>query len=186
MNFTEPAVALLSKSQVHYLAEAKPLYYVARPSLLAWLPDNLFSLAAPVIAYWVFSLFFHLLDISNWKALDPYRLHDSEEVKSRNLASRGDVFKAVILQHVVQTAIGLWWMEDNPAGDLMDHVAGMVKKAPVLLSILRAALGEHRGTSVWLTYGHEMLYFVYWWAIPTVKFLSGMCVPVPSAYSRSR
>ncbi|EKM50363.1 uncharacterized protein PHACADRAFT_263621 [Phanerochaete carnosa HHB-10118-sp] len=176
MNSTEPALALLSKSQVNYITAAKPLYYVARPSLSDWLPDHLLSLAAPVIAYWAASLFFHLLDISNWKALDPYRIHDSEEVKSRNLASRWDVLKAVVLQHIVQTAVGFWWIEDKPSGDLVDHVASMARKAPALLSILRTVLGDHQGMSLWLTYGHEMLYFVYWWAIPTAKLLFGMFI----------
>ncbi|GJE91072.1 sphingosine hydroxylase [Phanerochaete sordida] len=174
MNFTDPALSLLSKAQVNYLAEAKPIYYVARPSLLTWMPDNIFSLAAPVIAYWAASAFFHILDMSEWKALESYRIHDSEEVKSRNLATRWDVFKAVVLQHVIQTAIGLWWMEDKPAGDLVDHVAGMGRKAPALLSILRTVLGDHSGMSVWITHGHGMLYFVYWWAIPFAKFMFGM------------
>ncbi|KIP05499.1 hypothetical protein PHLGIDRAFT_74239 [Phlebiopsis gigantea 11061_1 CR5-6] len=173
MNVTHSAFSLFSKAQLHVLADARPLYYVGRPSLLTWLPDNLFSLAAPVIAYWVASMLFHLLDISDARWLDKYRIHDSEEVKSRNLASRWDVFKAVVLQHIVQTLIGLWWMEDKPAGDLVDHVGDMARKCAVVLSLLRTALGEHRAMSVWLSHGHKIVYVVYWWAIPTSKFLFG-------------
>lgn len=174
MNVTDPTLSFLSKSQLHYLAAARPAYYVPAPALLSWLPDNLLSLAAPVIAYWSASLFFHLLDISNARCLDRYRIHDSEEVKSRNLASRWDVFKAVVLQHVVQTMVGLWWMEDKPSGELVDHVGAMAGKASWMLSLLRMVLGDHRGMSVWLTHGHEILYCLYWWAIPVSKFLLGM------------
>lgn len=173
MNATDAAASLFSNAQLHYVAAARPLYYVARPSLLSWLPDNLSSLAAPVIAYWAASLFFHLLDMSDARWLDPHRIHDSEEVKSRNLASRWDVFKAVIFQHIVQTLIGLWWMEDKPAGDLVDHVADMARKGALVLSLLRTLLGEHSAMSLWLTHGHKMVYFIYWWAIPTFKFLLG-------------
>lgn len=174
MNVTATPLALFSKSQLHFISHSRPLYYAGRPSLLTWLPDNLLSLAAPVIAYWSLSLVFHLLDTSDARWLDRYRIHDSEEVKSRNLASRWDVFKAVIWQHVVQTLIGYWWMEDKPGGDLVDHVAGMAQKAPAILSLLRIALGEHRAMSIWLTHGHEMIYVVYWWAIPMLKFVLGM------------
>jgi sphinganine C4-monooxygenase len=180
MNFTDPALNLFSKSQLHFLADARPVYYVGRPALTTWLPDHLLSLAAPVVAYWLASLFFHLLDISNARWLDPYRIHESEEVKSRNLASRWEVFFAVIFQHVIQTAIGYWWMEDKPAGELVDHVAAMASRAPVLLSLLRTVLGDHRGMSVWLTHGHEMLYTLYWWAMPVMKFLFGMYGSLPS------
>lgn len=174
MNVTDPTLSLLSKSQLHFLAETRPVYYVGRPVLTPWMPDHILSLAAPVVAYWAASLFFHLLDISNAKCLEPYRIHDSEEVKSRNLASRWDVFQAVILQHVVQTAIGLWWMEDKPTGELVNHVAAMSSWGSTLLSILRLVLGDHKAMSVWLTHGHEMLYVVYWWTIPTLKFFLGM------------
>lgn len=174
MNFSAPALALLSQAQQHYLAAERPLYYVGSPQVLAALPDNLLSLAAPVIAYWAASLFFHCLDLSNAHWLDPYRLHDSAEVKSRNLASRWDVFKAVVLQHIIQTLIGLWWMENKPAGDAVNHIAAMAGRAPYIFSLLKGLVGERAGTSLWLTHGHEMLYVVYWWAIPSLKFLFGM------------
>ena len=179
MNVTGAPLSLFSKSQLDFIADSRPLYYVARPSLFAWLPDNLFSLAAPVIAYWGLSLFFHLLDISDARWLDQYRIHESAEVKSKNRASRWDVFIAVVFQHVVQTLIGMWWMEDKPGGDLVDHIAGTARKASFVLSLLRTVLGEHRAMSIWLTHGHEMSYFVYWWAIPVSKLILGMYVLFP-------
>lgn len=176
MNGTVPGLSLFSASQQHYLAAARPMYYVGRQSILDWLPDNLLSLAAPVTAYWSLSLLFHLLDISNARWLDKYRIHESAEVKSRNLASRWNVLVAVVVQHIVQTAVGYWWIEDKPGGEAVDHLATLACRAPLLLSVLRSLLSPKLTAQVWSTYGHEMAYYLYWWAIPTGKFVLGMYV----------
>ena len=64
MNSTIAGLSLFSASQQHYLTTARPFYYVGNTSILDWLADNYLSLAAPIIAYWTSSLFFHLLDMS--------------------------------------------------------------------------------------------------------------------------
>lgn len=176
MNASAPDLSLFTNSQQHYLATARPSYYVGSQSILDWLPDNLVSLAAPVIAYWAASLFFHVLDISNAQWLDNYRIHDSAEVKTRNLASRWDVFIAVIFQHVVQTIVGFWWMEDRPGGDAIDHLSALAGWAPLLLSTLRRLFGNKVSAQLWAEYGHEMAYYLYWWTIPFGKFMLGMYV----------
>jgi sphinganine C4-monooxygenase len=176
MNATIPGMSLFSNSQQLYLSTVRPFYYVGSRSLLDIMPDHYLSLAAPVVAYWAASLLFHLLDISNARWLDKYRIHESAEVKSRNLASRWDVFTAVVLQHLIQTATGMWWMEDKPTGDAVEHLVPLVARAPLLLSLIRGLFGDKLGAQLWSTYGHQLAYGVYWWAIPIAKLLLGMYV----------
>ena len=165
--------SFLAPAQLRQLAARAPVYYTPAHRLTPWAPDHLLALAAPVVAYWAASLLFHAFDVSDARWLDAYRIHDSAEVRARNLASRWDVLKAVVFQHVVQTLMGLWWIEDKPAGELVDHLAGVARKSRLVLGALKLVLGEHAATGLWLSHGHEIAYFVYWWAIPSLKFLFG-------------
>lgn len=73
--------------------------------LISWLPDAYLTLALPVIAYWAVSLFFHCID--ELDLFPQYRLHTPAEVLKRNHVSRWDVFRDVIIQQVIQTAVGV-------------------------------------------------------------------------------
>ena len=68
--------------------------------------DETLALVAPLAAYWIYSAFFQILDSLPLHWLERYRIHESEEVKARNLASKWDVFVAVLFQQVVQTLLG--------------------------------------------------------------------------------
>ncbi|KAI0819655.1 sphingosine hydroxylase [Trametes gibbosa] len=168
--------AFLDATQRDYLAAHTPFYYTPNTALVSWLPDHLFVLALPVIAYWALSLAFHLLDISEWKWLDRYRLHDSQEVQSRNRVSRREVIWAVILQHVVQTSLGLWWIDEKPAGAQVDHLANMIHLAWPMARVAGWVLGEDATSHLLASQGAYGLYAVYWWAIPTAKFFLGMFI----------
>ncbi|KAH9840113.1 sphingosine hydroxylase [Rhodofomes roseus] len=177
MNATDaPTPSALSPAQVHYLSTNQPFYYSPQADLFDWCPDTLVALAAPVIAYWVSSIFFHILDISAWKWLDKYRIHESAEVKSRNLVTRAEVIRAVILQQIVQTLIGYWYMEEEPSGALVDHLGNMLRLEPALTRTLIWTLGEKLGARVLDRDGAQLLYAVYWWAIPVARFFFGMFI----------
>ncbi|KAI0955160.1 hypothetical protein AcW1_006828 [Taiwanofungus camphoratus] len=174
MNYTAPSFSP-SASQLHYLSTTHPFYYSPRPHLVSWFPDQYLALAAPVAAYWISSFFFHCLDISGWKWLDKYRIHESEEVTKRNLVTRMQVVRAVLLQQVVQTIIGLFWMEDTVSGAGVDHVGAMLRMAPTFTSAL-LVLGDKEGGRMMETNGAVLLYTLYWWAIPIAKFVLGMFI----------
>ncbi|KAI0726756.1 sphingosine hydroxylase [Fomitopsis betulina] len=176
MNISDIAPSMLSPGQVHYLSTARPFYYSPRAHLIDLLPDHHLALAVPVIAYWAASIFFHILDISQWKWLEKYRLHDSAEVKARNLVTRGQVVRAVFVQQIVQTIIGLFCIQAELSGELLDHVAGMQRLEPAVARILSWVLGEKTGARILDRDGALLLYTVYWWAIPTAKFLFGIFV----------
>lgn len=82
-----------------------------RPSLIPGVPDLITQMMCPLIAYWVVSLFFHVLDVYDLCA--DYRLHTPAEVLKRNHVSRYEVFRDVIIQQIVQTiaGIGLGWFD---------------------------------------------------------------------------
>ena len=173
-----PMPSMLSPGQVHYLSTARPIYYSPRAHLVDWLPDHLLALAVPVVAYWISSILFHILDVSEWKWLDKYRLHESAEVKTRNLVTRAQVIRAVILQQIVQTIIGYFWMEKKLSGELVDHLGNMQQLEPTVASILSWTLGDKTGARILDRDGALLLYAVYWWAIPSAKFFFGMYVAI--------
>ena len=76
---------------------------VERPDLISWFPDAYLSIAAPIAAYWIVSVFFHIID--EYDFWPQYRLHTPAEIASRNRASRYEVFRDVILQQIIQAGM---------------------------------------------------------------------------------
>ncbi|KAJ7050506.1 sphingosine hydroxylase [Mycena amicta] len=136
-----------------------PWYYSYKVSLIDGVSDQHLALGAPVLAYWLLSLTFHYLDTREWKFLQKYRLHDSAEVASRNQVTRAAVIRAVIFQQMVQTALGLFWIDDKHSG-LPDHAEE--------ISRIGQHLGPLRTT--------QLAYFVYWWAIPLFQYLGAIFI----------
>lgn len=77
---------------------------VERPSMISGVPDFLAQMIAPVIAYWVVSLIFHILDV--YDVFPQYRLHTPAEILARNHVSRYEVFRDVVVQQIIQTLFG--------------------------------------------------------------------------------
>lgn len=75
------------------------------PSLFSWISDFYLSLMLPVAAYWVVSLFFHFADI--YDVWPQYRIHTPAEITKRNHATRYEVARDVIIQQIIQTAVGV-------------------------------------------------------------------------------
>ena len=75
------------------------------PPLIPWIDDAYLSLALPIVAYWVMSMIFHVVD--ELDMFPQYRLHTPAEVLKRNHVSRWDVFRDVLIQQAIQTVVGL-------------------------------------------------------------------------------
>jgi len=75
------------------------------PPLIPWINDAYLSLALPIVAYWVVSMIFHVVD--ELDMFPQYRLHTPAEVLKRNHVSRWDVFRDVLIQQAIQTVVGL-------------------------------------------------------------------------------
>ncbi|KAG8717094.1 hypothetical protein FRC09_014747 [Ceratobasidium sp. 395] len=153
-----------------------PIYHAASPDILTWMSDKHLSLAAPIIAYWALSMLFHALDLSEFTWLEKFRLHESAEVKSRNLVSRVDVVWAVFLQQIIQTALGLIFLDEHGSESSYDHQAGMRACAPWVVWAARLVCGPGPGDRVLETYGKELVHVTYWWIIPTAQFIFALLV----------
>lgn len=83
------------------------------PPLIPGIQDKYLQLLAPIIAYWVVSGFFHVLDV--YDIFPQYRLHTPAEILKRNHVTRYEVLRDVIIQHVVQTIFGVAmnWMDPD-------------------------------------------------------------------------
>ena len=86
------------------------------PPLLWPIPDKLLTLLLPIAAYWAFSMFFHWIDTMDY--FPQYRLHTPAEVTKRNRVSRWEVIKSVVIQQIVQTAVG-WGLGMTEPDDFM-------------------------------------------------------------------
>ena len=87
-----------------------------QPPVLPPIPDKLLTVLLLPIAYWGFSLFFHLLD--TFDLFPQYRLHTPAEVLKRNRVSRWDVVKDVVIQQVLQAIVG-WLLGFTEPDDMI-------------------------------------------------------------------
>ncbi len=167
-NVTTARPSLLAATEQHPLLHTHPFYYSPSPSLLPALSDSLLTVIAPVPAYWLTAAFFQILDLSNAPWLIRHRIHDSAEVASRNRASRLQVFNAVVLQQVIQTALAIVWVSEHP--EPVDHAAAM---RSIARALALSPLGAFDSAAVMVA---PLAYLLYWWFIPAVRLLIAMYV----------
>lgn len=148
-----------------------PFYFPMRQNLLDGISDNALAITAPVVAYWAMSLFFLWLDMSNWAWLDKYRIHESDEIKSRNRATRSEVFWAVILQHILQTLLGYYWLSDPQGISLSKCTMEMEAVGRALAHLVRWAVGADVAQSFLALRGANITHWLYWWGIPAAQLL---------------
>jgi sphinganine C4-monooxygenase len=155
-----------------------PFYHITRPSILPFISDKSLSLVAPFLAYWVWSLLFHVLDTAGWKWVEKYRIHESEEAKSKNIVSRWEVLKAVLLQQAIQTGLGWYWMEPDVEGPgaFVSHSKTMRELSPWVAKAAAILCGKQTGDALLANHGREIVHYVYWWGIPIAQFFFAMCV----------
>lgn len=101
--------------------------YDVRPAIFSFISDKHLSLALPIIVYWVYSLFFHILDMQSWSFLDKYRIHTPEEVLKRNRVTRWDVVTAVLVQQLGQTIVGAIVLRTEADEGIPDHALALAK-----------------------------------------------------------
>lgn len=92
-------------ANVTFVSDLPPLpAYEVRPlpDLFPWISDFWLSLLLPHVAYWVVSMFFHIIDI--YDLFPQYRLHTPEEITQRNLAGRWEVARDVLIEQCIQIA----------------------------------------------------------------------------------
>lgn len=168
-----------------------------RPSMIPGVPDVLTQLASPVIAYWIVSMFFHLLDV--YDLFPQYRLHTPAEILKRNHVSRFEVFRDVVVQQVVQTLFGLaiayfdppemigrqdydiavWAQRLRQIQHYLPTVLGVFgvdslklafklrKSSPILASAIAGGVYPTQGFASWEM---TLAKSIYWVGIPALQF----------------
>ena len=112
------------------------------PPLLWPIPDKLLTLLLPIAAYWALSMFFHWIDTMDY--FPQYRLHTPAEVIKRNRVSRWEVVKSVVIQQIVQTAVG-WGLGMTEPDDYMGReqydIAAWAQKIRIAQRYIPKVLG---------------------------------------------
>ena len=154
-----------------------PFYHFSTASVVPGIDDKALSLIAPLFSYWALSLFFHVLDSDIFQWAAKYRIHESEEVRAKNLASRKDVIIAVVLQQVVQTVMGVIWLENDSTSDAFrNHTGEMRQLSKWIARLAVTVLGETRGKELLAANGQGIISWLYWWGMPIAQFIFAMCV----------
>ncbi|TID30582.1 hypothetical protein CANINC_000827 [Pichia inconspicua] len=86
--------------------------YFLKQNLIEGIPDGLLALIAPIVAYWVYSIIFHIIDV--YQLLEAYRIHPSEEQLSLNKVTFAVVIRDVIFQHIIQSITGFVMYKIDP------------------------------------------------------------------------
>ncbi|MBE3046676.1 hypothetical protein IMZ48_29925 [Candidatus Bathyarchaeota archaeon] len=120
-----------------------PTYAEQRlPSLLPFITDFWLSVVAPIVVYWVVSLFFHAVDtLDLWPQ---HRLHTPEEILRRNRASRYEVARDVVIQQVIQMISGAflsWWEPQQMMGREDHDVAAWATRVRLAQRALPRVIG---------------------------------------------
>ncbi|KAG1880251.1 fatty acid hydroxylase superfamily-domain-containing protein [Suillus tomentosus] len=151
-----------------------PFYFSLHQNIFDDIPDTYVALGAPVLAFWLMSLMFYCLDISGWRWLEKYRIHESEEVKSKNLATLWEVARAVIFQNVMQTLIGFAWLAEPPVISVARCQSEMEGLGRTLVLVVRGLFGEETGMKILEQWGPGMTHWLYWWGIPAAQIFFAM------------
>ena len=153
-----------------------PFYYTPKSQVLSWMSDETLAIVAPLVAYWVYSGLFVVLDAMPDAWLARFRIHESAEVTSRNRATKREVFIAVLFQQLVQTVLGWLWIEEEQEGIVQTCLADERWIRDTLLTCARMLLGNDAAEGVLRAYGAQAVRLLYWWGIPIAQLVFAMCV----------
>ncbi|OAQ27522.1 hypothetical protein K457DRAFT_139451 [Linnemannia elongata AG-77] len=106
--------------------------------LFSFISDQSLALLLPLIVYWSYSLFFHWISLQEYPWFEKYRIHDKEE-ETRNRVSLPEVIKAVIVQQVLQTALGFIVVVADDSDMIFDDEASLAKYQMWISSLITLA-----------------------------------------------
>ena len=148
-----------------------PFYFVPRDNLIEGISDVVLSLLVHPVVFWIVCGAFDLLDHSGWKWIDRYRVHEPEEIKSRNLVTRWQVIRSVAWQQVVQTIAGLLVLEDVPGLSLAHCASELKSMESTLLNVSQLGFIPNLLASMLISNSKNIAYWIYWWVIPVFQFI---------------
>lgn len=106
-------VSTMANATLAYGMPPLPAYEIRpMPDLLPFISDFWLSLVSTHIAYWVVSMIFHVIDV--YDLFPQYRLHTPEEISQRNLASRYEVARDVVIEQIIQMGMSAFLSATDP------------------------------------------------------------------------
>ncbi|KAA1102598.1 hypothetical protein PGTUg99_021737 [Puccinia graminis f. sp. tritici] len=149
-----------------------PLYHFHRTEIIPGMSDPLLTVIVPLVAYWAVSILFSLLDHLELPSIEKYRLHEPAEIAKRNKVSPSQVIKAVILQQLIQTALGIFYLDSSPSDVLnRNYLEEMKPYASFISTLVHILLPPLHARWLLLNHGQSLVQWSYWWGLPTLQFL---------------
>ncbi|KAJ8477397.1 hypothetical protein OPV22_021124 [Ensete ventricosum] len=111
--------------------------------------DEILAIVVPVLVYWVYSGVYLMLG-----SLDNYRLHSRKDEDVKNLVSKFQVVKGVLLQQLVQVAVAFLMFKIT--GD--DHRAAATSDSASFLSLVRQFLVAMFVLDTWQYFWHRYMH----------------------------
>lgn len=151
-----------------------PVFHLARESLWPGLSDKYLALAAPVVAYWVLSLVYEVIDRMQWPLFEQYRIHEPDEIKARNKVTKTEVVKMVAVQQIIQTALGLVVLDPDEvihAQVATDHRGGIIRTGNYLIRFVARLFGAEQASWLLERWGVQTASWLYWWGIPLAQYI---------------
>ncbi|KDN40249.1 hypothetical protein K437DRAFT_227433 [Tilletiaria anomala UBC 951] len=156
-----------------------PWYFAERPSLVHGISDKYLSLILPIICYWGLSTVYHFLDEWQHPFFEKYRIHEPEEVTKRNKVSKTRVVAMVLVQQLIQTALGIFVLEDDEVVHkqvFADHKAHIRSIGVSLARVVVNIFGMKQGMQMLTAFGTGVGEWIYWWGVPIAQFALALIV----------
>lgn len=146
---------------------ATPPQYIP---MLPFMSDKQLALFVPFVVYWIYSCFYHLISTYEVSFFEKYRIHSLIEVETRNKVSMGEVIRAVLIQQILQTLLGLLLVVVEDEDILLDDEVEILgyRKALESISVI---------FGIWNLlepYQSVIAETLYWYLIPSLRFLFSM------------
>lgn len=149
---------------------------IAAPRVLSFMSDSALALVAPLVVYWVYSLFFHFLSKAEIPFVERYRIHDPEDMK-RNKVSVQEVIRGVILQQVLQTGLGIIVLEDESSSAAAflttENITSVVSNILRIMSVKPYIVGQF-GMTVYIDVLTTISSLLQHYLIPAFQFFIAM------------
>ncbi|KAF9974629.1 hypothetical protein BGZ73_001928 [Actinomortierella ambigua] len=136
--------------------------------LFSFISDQSLALLLPIIVYWTYSLLFHWVSLQEFPWFEKYRLHDREE-ETRNRVELPEVIKAVVLQQIIQTALGFIVVLADDSEIIFDDEASLAKYQIWISSALTTI-----GLSVSPSVIETLAYYGYYYVESALRFWVAM------------
>ncbi|CAG8616289.1 7313_t:CDS:2 [Ambispora leptoticha] len=140
--------------------------------IIPFISDKQLSLLLPLVIYWVYSGFFHLISVYKVSYFEKYRIHYAYEAETKNKVSMSEVIKGVLIQQFLQTLLGLLVVVAEDEDVLVDD-AYELKIYHQNFNTLASQFGLNRQLA---PFQHMIVSSAYWYIIPTMKFAIAMLI----------